>query len=162
MSLFIHPETMTCKYCRLSKPLDCFAIIKRRWKESTRRDHRCSECMDKINRRALHERDRGLCGICGLYVPLAHASIDHVIPMSKGGTHIWGNVQLAHRRCNHLKGNKAPWEVASFARAPARPNSNDYKTKIQSAGACLLAAHPSPDGESGGTHAALGSAETRP
>lgn len=39
--------------------------------------------------------------IAGNYYP----SIDHVIPLSKGGTHTWDNVRLAHRICNTLKGN---------------------------------------------------------
>lgn len=33
-----------------------------------------------------------------------YPSIDHVIPLAKGGLHKWGNVKLAHRRCNYLKG----------------------------------------------------------
>ena len=35
-----------------------------------------------------------------------YPSIEHVIPISKGGTHTWGNVNLAHRICNTLKGSK--------------------------------------------------------
>lgn len=33
-----------------------------------------------------------------------YPSIDHIIPMSKGGGHVWDNVQVAHRICNSLKG----------------------------------------------------------
>ncbi|MDT2396282.1 HNH endonuclease [Enterococcus avium] len=29
--------------------------------------------------------------------------MDHVIPISKGGTHSWDNVRLAHRHCNAIK-----------------------------------------------------------
>lgn len=32
-----------------------------------------------------------------------YPSIDHVIPVSHGGTHTWDNVKLAHRGCNSLK-----------------------------------------------------------
>jgi len=38
--------------------------------------------------------------------PLA-AQVDHLIPISKGGTHTWDNVAIAHRLCNVKKGNKA-------------------------------------------------------
>lgn len=38
--------------------------------------------------------------ICGDDYP----SIDHIIPMSKGGGHVWNNVQVAHRSCNTKKG----------------------------------------------------------
>ena len=47
------------------------------------------------------------CGLCGVSVmPIGHradplsATVDHKVPMSKGGAHIWANVQLAHRLCN--------------------------------------------------------------
>ena len=42
--------------------------------------------------------------ICGDWYP----SIDHVIPVSKGGLHSWENVKLAHRKCNTRKGNHMP------------------------------------------------------
>lgn len=35
-----------------------------------------------------------------------YPSIDHVIPISKGGRHSWDNVKLAHRLCNSVKSNK--------------------------------------------------------
>ena len=34
------------------------------------------------------------------------ATIDHVIPRSKGGTDRPDNLQLAHARCNKIKGNR--------------------------------------------------------
>jgi hypothetical protein len=36
----------------------------------------------------------------------SHPSIDHVHPISKGGTHTWDNVRLAHHLCNSIKSNK--------------------------------------------------------
>lgn len=32
-----------------------------------------------------------------------YPSIDHIRPVSKGGTHTWDNVQLVHRGCNSIK-----------------------------------------------------------
>lgn len=40
--------------------------------------------------------------ICGDMYP----SIDHVIPLARGGQHSWNNVRLAHRICNSLKSDK--------------------------------------------------------
>lgn len=68
----------------------------------------------------LIERDRHICKLCGRevnesdYVFVGDAfiagndypSIDHIKPLSKGGTHQWNNVQLAHRLCNSIKNNK--------------------------------------------------------
>ena len=44
------------------------------------------------------------CGICGRKVKVAERTIDHIVPLSKGGLHVWSNVQLAHGRCNSGKG----------------------------------------------------------
>lgn len=62
---------------------------------------------------AVFERDGWICRLCGLGVDfalthpdLAAATVDHVIPLSRGGTHEMGNVQLAHFSCNSRKGNR--------------------------------------------------------
>lgn len=33
-----------------------------------------------------------------------YPSVDHIVPLAKGGLHSWDNVQLAHFKCNTLKG----------------------------------------------------------
>lgn len=57
----------------------------------------CWICKEEINKQAKHFRHN-----INLYGP----SIDHIVPLSKGGTHIWSNVELAHVICNSLRGNK--------------------------------------------------------
>lgn len=59
----------------------------------------------------LYRRDKGLCHICESKVDMnlnsndnMYGSIDHVMPIAKGGTHTWDNVKLAHRICNSIKG----------------------------------------------------------
>ena len=56
------------------------------------------------------ERDGWRCGICGERIPKGarypdprSASVDHVIPLSRGGTHEMKNVQATHLLCNALK-----------------------------------------------------------
>lgn len=53
------------------------------------------------------------CRLCGIKVHQAtgqhsetQATIDHVVPMSRGGLHVWGNVQCACQRCNASKSDK--------------------------------------------------------
>jgi len=36
--------------------------------------------------------------------PMA-ATVEHIIPISKGGTHTWDNCDMAHAKCNWLRGN---------------------------------------------------------
>jgi 5-methylcytosine-specific restriction endonuclease McrA len=66
-----------------------------------------------INLHKLAQRDKNICHICGQKVDMnadnndaSYGSIDHVIPISKGGTHTWNNIKLAHRGCNTMKSNK--------------------------------------------------------
>lgn len=61
----------------------------------------------------IFERDGWLCQICGeeidrnLVFPHPRSvSLDHIIPISRGGLHRRDNVQCAHFGCNSGKGNK--------------------------------------------------------
>jgi len=61
----------------------------------------------------LGERDNWKCQLCGDHVVQSLSgmhpdgpTVDHILPISKGGLDTWSNVQLAHRRCNTLKGNR--------------------------------------------------------
>lgn len=64
----------------------------------------------------LIERDGLTCYLCGKECDhndksygssgALHPSIEHVIPIDKGGTHTWDNVRVAHHRCNVIKGTK--------------------------------------------------------
>jgi len=65
-----------------------------------------------IHWRVVGERDDWVCHLCGgevlkkagtAYEPFG-ATVDHLIPIAKDGTHTWGNVSLAHRRCNVVRG----------------------------------------------------------
>jgi 5-methylcytosine-specific restriction endonuclease McrA len=60
----------------------------------------------------LFVRDAGTCGICHQPVDPQLAwpdkmskSLDHIVPLSKGGRHSWANAQLAHAVCNSRKNN---------------------------------------------------------
>jgi 5-methylcytosine-specific restriction endonuclease McrA/predicted Zn-ribbon and HTH transcriptional regulator len=68
-----------------------------------------------VTLKALVRRNGLRCAICGeMCDPNDHEwtkhfgptspTIDHIIPMAKGGGHIWDNVQVAHAICNSTKG----------------------------------------------------------
>ena len=57
---------------------------------------------------SIYTRDRGICGICGEFVPPNEATIDHIVPISKGGTYAPENLQCCCRRCNQLKADALP------------------------------------------------------
>lgn len=52
------------------------------------------------------ERDGMTCHICGGPVERSTLSFDHVIPLSKGGSHSPENVRVAHLSCNQKKNTK--------------------------------------------------------
>lgn len=67
--------------------------------------------IEPVNRRRVYERDNWTCYLCGDAVDPAAKwpdqmchSLDHVIPLSKGGPHSEPNVRLAHWLCNALRG----------------------------------------------------------
>lgn len=48
-----------------------------------------------------------ICGICKKPIPtMAEATVDHKIPLSRGGSNRMDNLQLAHEECNQQKGNR--------------------------------------------------------
>ena len=74
------------------------------------------EYVPGITLKKLIKRDGLRCAICGEmcdpsdhswseYSGPMHPSMDHKIPMAKGGGHTWNNVQVAHIICNSRKGD---------------------------------------------------------
>lgn len=49
---------------------------------------------------------KGLCGICRKPLDLFGIDFDHIVPLSKGGTHTRANIQATHASCNRSKGAK--------------------------------------------------------
>ena len=52
-------------------------------------------------------RQSNVCALCGKpFAKMDDATVDHIIPLSKGGRDTPDNMQLAHNWCNQTKGNK--------------------------------------------------------
>ena len=78
-----------------------------------------------ISLETLYKRDRGICYICGGKCDFKdhtqingyftagpnYPSIDHIIPIARGGMHAWDNVKLAHHHCNSMKSDILPSEL---------------------------------------------------
>lgn len=70
---------------------------------------RSSPRIERVDADYVFDRDRGICGICGEPVrPGEKWHIDHVLPLSKGGSHTYDNVQLSHALCNLKKSDRVP------------------------------------------------------
>lgn len=65
--------------------------------------------VERVDPQVVFERDKRRCGICRKLIKVRDEwHIDHVVPLSKGGTHSYDNVQLAHAKCNLVKHDKLP------------------------------------------------------
>lgn len=57
-------------------------------------------------KRQLINSKGAICALCGKPIEdMKECTIDHIIPVSKGGLTTLDNCQLAHQKCNLLKGN---------------------------------------------------------
>ena len=72
----------------------------------------------RIFRRKVYERDKWTCHICGKKIDQAldaphpgSATLDHIHPLSLGGTHTYDNVKAAHYGCNSGRGNRAEFQM---------------------------------------------------
>jgi 5-methylcytosine-specific restriction endonuclease McrA len=70
---------------------------------------------ESVSRKVVYDRDEWTCYLCGVVVVRSstyrddQASIDHVLPLSKGGPHTYSNVKTCCMLCNSTKGDKREW-----------------------------------------------------
>lgn len=103
------------KTCSKSCSLENARIVKKR--RDRRHDKRISrdKRIDNITLKKLYRRDKGKCYLCGgvcnwsdwrvsdkgnKYPGDTYPTIEHVVPISKGGFDSWDNVRLACWKCN--------------------------------------------------------------
>lgn len=100
---------------------ECMMRASRRGGRARRRKRERKLTYKAIPLRKLIDRDGGICQICGdpvdqsdgwydedcrFHIGCNYPTVDHIIPLAKGGDNTWGNVQLAHLRCNSAKRDK--------------------------------------------------------
>src|SRR5579884_3856751 len=64
--------------------------------------------LPKSQRERIWKRDHGHCYNCGRKVPLGWAHIDHIIPLSRGGSNDDDNLAVMCPECNTRKGARTP------------------------------------------------------
>jgi len=89
----------------------------------------------------LLERE-GCCFWCGCPLTMSWwATVDHEIPLSRGGTDDRENLLLSCRRCNKRRGDRLPWEFVIVH----RKRGSGMVTWRQSIQAGLVARDDNPD-----------------
>lgn len=83
-------------------------------KQARRRARKRGAFVENVTLEYLIQRDGGKCQLCGGRVVLSarhphgdSPSMDHIVPLAKGGKHERKNMQLAHFRCNSRKGARS-------------------------------------------------------
>ena len=71
-------------------------------------------------KRLVWTRSFGTCQWCWQAVSLEEASLDHIVPRSKGGTNDISNLQIMHPECNSRKGSS---EMPILTQGKPRPES---------------------------------------
>lgn len=82
-------------------------------KSKKRRAIKLKASIEEVNSNKVFNRDSWICQLCLEPVDpnLVHPdprskSLDHIVPLSKGGDHSYANTQLAHLVCNLSKGSR--------------------------------------------------------
>ena len=117
----LHPNkaSIYTKTCRAANP-EKYSARYKAWAQANPEKIRERSCtrwalkhksqVESINEKVVYLRDGWICQICHKrvykkvkYPDSMSPSLDHIIPLSKGGSHIYANVQLAHFGCNSGK-----------------------------------------------------------
>ncbi len=78
-----------------------------------------------FNKRNVIVRDEFKCAYCDL--ESKSLTIDHIIPLSRGGKSEFENCVAACRECNHKKSNRLPSEIGMYLqRRPHQPTIAEF------------------------------------
>lgn len=75
-----------------------------------------------FTRENVYQRDNYQCQYCTGFFPKGELTLDHVMPLSRGGPKNWENIVTACSKCNLKKGDKTPGEMGwSILNPPKKP-----------------------------------------
>ncbi|MCB9030732.1 MAG: HNH endonuclease [Deltaproteobacteria bacterium] len=76
-----------------------------------------------LSRANIFARDNFECQYCGDTLNAASATVDHVLPRSRGGQTTWENIVTCCSACNRDKGQKTPKEAKMpLRKVPIQPD----------------------------------------
>ncbi|MFD6517310.1 HNH endonuclease [Rhodococcus sp. NPDC060176] len=106
-----NPDKISAQYkaWRLEHP------EKVRAKNQRRRARLLDAFVEDVDLQVVWQRDGGVCQLCDTAIDpeiewphRQSRTLDHIIPLSRGGEHSYANVQLAHHSCNSRKNDSIP------------------------------------------------------
>lgn len=74
------------------------------------------QIIDYHIKQSLYKKQNGLCAYCRQHRNHKYMTVDHIIPLSKGGMEDISNLQCTCKKCNGFKGDMLPSEFTTFVR----------------------------------------------
>ena len=65
----------------------------------------------RLSRDNIFIRDKHMCQYCSKKLPVRELTLDHVMPVSRGGGKTWENLVAACHTCNRVKASRTPKEA---------------------------------------------------
>jgi 5-methylcytosine-specific restriction endonuclease McrA len=96
--------------------------------------HKMPRKTKRLTKAAIYERDGGKCQYTGRQLTRKEATIDHVMPKSRGGRDTWENWALAAPEVNFEKADRTPAEAGlTLLRKPSAPTALPVSAFIREA-----------------------------
>lgn len=83
-------------------------IVKKKSKKIKKKSAVKRKCYSKEQRRTIYNKSGGFCQLCGRKINYNDFTVDHITPISKGGSNDMDNVEAVCRVCNQFKANIYP------------------------------------------------------
>lgn len=84
--------------------------------------HKMPKRLTKPTKQNIWERDKRRCQYSGKLLTRKEATLDHVIPKSRGGRNTWKNLVLADKKINLMKKNRLNEEIGlQLIKEPSSP-----------------------------------------
>ena len=90
-----------------------------------KRGYEASEIIKPINLWGIAKKQKCKCAISGIKLTKNNISVDHIIPLSKGGKNTLANIQFVENHVNIMKNNKSLKELLVYCKEIVKNNSID-------------------------------------
>ena len=81
-----------------------------------------------VDHEAVIARDNSTCYLCERVLSADEITLDHVVPVTRGGTHTADNMKVACNSCNAAKGNKL---LSEYLESKGKSNHAKEKDQIE-------------------------------
>lgn len=114
-------EVYKDRFLKYPEPINIPAVIRIKYVDTLHVNNR------NPSRKAILLRDGYTCVYCGRWLSHKHATIDHVMPKSRGGKNTWDNLVCSCEACNLKKGDRTPEECNMILNTDLTPQPIDWK-----------------------------------